>query len=181
MFRKLLTILSLVALAPAARANDPGGGSPTGGANVALTEASASVTLSNGVITAVIQKSSGKVSSYQLNGTQMVDPANPIYYSMDGGTSYEQPSNCVYSVTTQTTDMVDVSFKRTWNATSGYKHVFDIELHYVLRRGDTGLYAYAILDHPASYPATSVGEWRIVWKLPRSSYATRSSLIPGRD
>lgn len=168
-FRKILTILSLVAFAPAARANDPGGGLPTGGANVALTEASTSITLSNGVITAVIQKSSGKVSSYQLNGTQMVDPANPIYYSMDGGTSYEQPSNCVYSVTTQTTDMVDVSFKRTWNATSGYKHVFDIELHYVLRRGDTGLYAYAILDHPASYPATSVGEWRIVWKLPRSS------------
>ena len=88
---------------------------------------------------------------------------------MDGGASYEQPSNCVYSVTTQTADMVDVSFKRTWNSTSGYKHVFDIEVHYVLRRGDTGLYAYALLDHPSSYPAASVGEWRIVWKLPRSS------------
>ena len=99
----------------------------------------------------------------------MVDPANPIYYSMDGGTNYEQPSNCVYSVTTQTPDMLDVSFKRTWNNNSGYKHVFDIELHYVLRRGDTGLYAYAILDHPAEYPAASVGEWRIVWKLPRNS------------
>ncbi len=150
-------------------ANDAGGGSPGVGANVTLSSTSTTATLSNGVITAVIQKSSGKVSSYLLNGTQMVDPANPIYYSMDGGTSYEQPSNCVYSVTTQTADMVDVSFKRTWNSTSGYKHVFDIELHYVLRRGDTGIYAYAILDHPASYPATSVGEWRIVWKLPRSS------------
>lgn len=109
------------------------------------------------------------MSSYLFNGTQMVDPANPIYYSMDGGTNYEQPSNCVFSVTSQTNDMVDVSFKRTWNNTSGYKHVFDIELHYVLRRGDTGIYAYAILDHPASYPAANVGEWRIVWKLPRSS------------
>ncbi|MEX1116175.1 MAG: polysaccharide lyase family protein [Akkermansiaceae bacterium] len=150
-------------------ANDAGGGSPGVGANVTLSSTTNTVTLSNGVITAVIQKSSGKVSSYLHNGTQMVDPANPIYYSMDGGANYEQPSNCVYSVTTQTTDMVDVSFKRTWNATSGYKHVFDIELHYVLRRGDTGIYAYAILDHPASYPATSVGEWRIVWKLPRTS------------
>lgn len=167
MFRPI--IAALCALVVPLSANDPGGGAPGVGANVTLSTTSSTVTLSNGVITAVIQKSTGKVSSYLFNGTQMVDPANPIYYSMDGGASYEQPSNCVYSVTTQTADMVDVSFKRTWNSTSGYKHVFDIDLHYVLRRGDTGLYAYAILDHPAAYPATSVGEWRIVWKLPRTS------------
>ena len=167
MFRLILT--ALCALVLPLFANDPGGGAPGVGANVTLSSTSSTVTLSNGVITAVIQKSSGKVSSYLFNGTQMVDPANPIYYSMDGGANYSQPSNCVYSVTTQTSDMVDVSFKRTWNNTSGYKQAFDIDLHYVLRRGDTGLYAYAILDHPASYPATSVGEWRIVWKLPRTS------------
>jgi rhamnogalacturonan endolyase len=169
MLRLFLILFCLAATVRPARANDPGGGLPSGGANVTLSTTSTTATLSNGVITAVIQKSSGKVSSYLLNGTQMVDPANPIYYSMDGGASYEQPSNCVYSVTSQSSDMVDLSFKRTWNSTSGYKHVFDIELHYVLRRGDTGIYAYAILDHPASYPATSVGEWRIVWKLPRTS------------
>jgi len=150
-------------------ANDPGGGAAGVGANVTLSSTSTTVTLDNGVINAVINKASGKVTSYKLNGIQMVDPANPIYYSMDGGASYDQPSGCVYSVTTQTADMVDISCKRTWNATAGYKHVFDIDLHYVLRRGDTGLYAYAILDHPASYPAATVGEWRIVWKLPRTS------------
>jgi rhamnogalacturonan endolyase len=169
MIRPFLITMGLLASAGMLQANDPGGGSPGVGANVTLATTSTTATLSNGVITAVIQKSSGKVSSYLFNGTQMVDPSNPIYYSMDGGASYEQPSNCVYSVTSQSTDMVDLSFKRTWNSTSGYKHVFDIELHYVLRRGDTGIYAYAILDHPAAYPAASVGEWRIVWKLPRSS------------
>ncbi len=167
MFRIL--IFALLALVLPLHANDPGGGAAGVGANVTLSSTSTTATLSNGVITAVIQKSTGKVTSYLFNGTQMVDPANPIYYSMDGGANYSQPSNCVYSVTTQTSDMVDVSFKRTWNATAGYKQAFDIDLHYVLRRGDTGLYAYAILDHPASYPATSVGEWRIVWKLPRTS------------
>lgn len=167
MFRPVIT--ALCALILPLFANDPGGGAPGVGANVTLTSTSTTTTLSNGVITAVIQKSSGKVSSYLFNGTQMVDPSNPIYYSMDGGANYSQPSNCVYSVTTQTSDTVDVSFKRTWNATAGYKQAFDIDLHYVLRRGDTGLYAYAILDHPGAYPATSVGEWRIVWKLPRTS------------
>ncbi len=151
------------------RANDAGGGVAGVGANVTLTETSTTVTLDNGVIQAIIQKSSGKVSSYKLNGTQMVDPANPIYYSMDGGTTYEQPSGCVYSLVVNRTDHIEISCKRTWNANAGYKHAVDIDLHYVLRRGDTGLYAFAILDHPSSYPATSVGEWRIVWKLPRSS------------
>jgi rhamnogalacturonan endolyase len=163
------TLLILIALLACVRANDAGGGAPGVGANVTLSTTATTATLSNGIIQAIIEKSTGRVTSYKLNGFQMVDPANPIYYSMDGGAAFEVPTNCVYSVTTQTADMVDVSFKRTWNNTSGYKHAFDIDLHFVLRRGDTGMYAYAILNHPASYPATSVGEWRIVWKLPRNS------------
>ena len=164
-----VTLILLLGLAGFLHANDAGGGAPGVGANVTLATTSTTATLDNGVIQAVIDKATGKVTSYKLNGTQMVDPANPIYYSMDGGTSYEQPSGCVYSLVTSTTDHVEISCKRTWNATSGYKHVFDIDLHYVLRRGDTGLYAFAILDHPNTYPTTSVGEWRIVWKLPRTS------------
>jgi rhamnogalacturonan endolyase len=165
----LLPFLCLALAGVLAAANDPGGGAAGVGANVTLTTTSTTATLNNGVINAVVDKATGRVTSYRLNGTQMVDPANPIYYSMDGGSSYEQPSGCVYSVVTQTADMVEISCKRTWNATAGYKHVFDIDLRWVLRRGDTGLYAYAILDHPAAYPAATVGEWRIVWKLPRSA------------
>jgi rhamnogalacturonan endolyase len=67
-------------------------------------------------------------------------------------------------------DIVDVSFKRVYNASLGDKHVFDIEVHYVLKRGDSGLYTYAILDHPSSYAAAGVGEWRMVWKLPRDTF-----------
>jgi len=163
----LLGFLHFIAVSIAA--NDPGGGAAGVGANVTLATTGTTATLDNGVINAVIDKTTGRVTSYKLNGVQMVDPANPIYYSMDGGTNYEQPSGCVYSVTSQTTDMVDISCKRTWSSTAGYKHVFDIELHWVLRRGDTGLYAYAILNHPATYPAATVGEWRIVWKLPRTT------------
>ncbi len=168
--RLVATALGILHLAAAVlAANDPGGGAAGVGANVTLSATSTTATLDNGVINAVVDKATGRVTSYKLNGVQMVDPSNPIYYSMDGGASYEQPSGCVYSVVTQTTDMVEISCKRTWNATAGYKHVFDIDLRWVLRRGDTGLYAYAILDHPASYPAATVGEWRIVWKLPRTS------------
>lgn len=166
-FASLLSCVCVLASVAVLAANDPGGGVPGAGADVTLTTTPTTAVLDNGVIRAVVEKSTGKVSSYLFEGVQMVDPANPIYYSFDGGANYENPSGCTYSVVASTPDMVDISCKRTWRAGAGYKHVFDIDLHYVLRRGDTGLYAYALLDHPASYPATGYGEWRIVWKLPR--------------
>ncbi len=150
-------------------ANDAGGGTNGVGANVTLTVSGGNVILANGVITATIATNSAQVTSYLFNGVQMLDTAGRIYYSMDGGTSFEGPGNCVYSVTKNTSDMVDISCKVTWSDHTNRVHAFDVDCHYVLRRGDTGLYAYAILSHPASYPATSVGEWRIVWKLPHTS------------
>jgi rhamnogalacturonan endolyase len=133
--------------------------------DVTLRDNGATVTLANGYVTAAVTKSNAKVTSLIYRGRQMVNTASNgyIYFSMDGGASYEQPSGCVYSVRTGTADMVDISLKRIWNRSP---HAFDIDVHYVLRRGDSGLYVYAVLDHPSSYPVTSVGEWRMVWKLP---------------
>ena len=148
-------------------ANDTGGRVPKHIAPVKLSTTASTATLDNGVIRAVIEKGNGRVSRYLFSGTDMVDPANPIYYSFDGGTGYEQPSGCVFTVVNQSEDSVEISCKRTWKPDAGYKHAFDIDLHYILRRGDTGLYAFATLDHPAAYPETGYGEWRIVWKLPR--------------
>jgi rhamnogalacturonan endolyase len=153
---------------PSALARDPGGGDAGQGADVTLTVSAETVTLNNGVIRAVIQKATGRVESYVFDGTQMVDPGNPIYYSLSGGKDYEVPWGCVFSVISQTADMVELSCKRNWRAGSGQKHAFDLDLHYILRRGDTGLYAYVVVDHPAAYPEAWLGEWRIVWKLPYS-------------
>ena len=166
---KFAAFVAVLISAIAALANDPGGGTPGVGANVVLTTTSSSAVLNNGMIQATISRSNGKVTSYLFQGQQMLDTSGLIYYSMDGGSSYEQPHNCAFSVKVNTPDMVDVSCEQTWTPGGGYIHAFDIDLHYVLRRGDTGLYAYAILSHPANYPDTGVGEWRMVWKLPHDS------------
>jgi rhamnogalacturonan endolyase len=41
---------------------------------------------------------------------------------------------------------------------------FDVELHYILRRGDSGFYAYAVVRHPASLPAATFHQTRFVSK-----------------
>ena len=41
----------------------------------------------------------------------------------------------------------------------------DIEVRYALGRGESGIYAYAIFSHPATYGAMGVGESRYITKL----------------
>ena len=130
-------------------------------AQVTLTDKGSTVTLSNGTMSAVIQKNNGQITSMMYGGFETV--LGNIYYSMDGGSSFQTPGPCVYSVTTQTPAMVDLSFFQVYTS---QPHAVDIDIHYVLRSGDSGVYTYAVLSHPASYRATSVGEWRTVWKHP---------------
>jgi len=156
----LIPMIALL-VAPSVRANLPGGGNV--GPSVVLTDGGATATIDNGIIRAKIDKASAEVSSLIYKGKEMIDPKG-LYWSMDGGTSYQNPSNCVYSVTVNSTAMVDVACKHSYVSTD--PHAVDIEVHYVLRQGATGLYVYAILDHPASYPAFDDGEWRMVWSMP---------------
>jgi rhamnogalacturonan endolyase len=41
----------------------------------------------------------------------------------------------------------------------------DIEIRFTLNAGDSGVYTYCIFEHPADYPATSLGEARFCAKL----------------
>lgn len=129
--------------------------------NVTLTDNGSFVTLGNGTVTAKITKGSAQVTSLVYLGRETV--SGNIYFSMDGSATYENPANGAFWIKTNTTDRVDVGFRCTMTNS----HWFNVDIHYVLGRNDSGLYVYAELDHPASYPATGVGEWRMVWKMPQ--------------
>jgi len=159
-----VALSALLISGPSLLANDPGGGTNGVGADVTLTDNSSSVTLANGTVTATIDKGSGKITSMYYRGYLVSQSGGNVYYSMDGDDGYRDMSSCAYAVKTNTADMVEVSFRQTWN--SNLPYAFDIEAHWVLRRGDSGLYAYALLDHPANYPSTTNVEWRMVWKFP---------------
>lgn len=157
--------LLLVLVASPAMANVAGGNGDR--ANVTLNHHGEEYTLANGNVTATILGPEGSVVSLKYHGTNLIASSgkhDQIYWSMDGGKSYQNPGGMKCTVKADTTDMADVGCKETYNGSQ--PHAFDIEIHYCLRRGMTGLYVYALLSHPASYPATSVGEWRVVWQTP---------------
>ncbi|MDQ2686368.1 MAG: polysaccharide lyase family protein [Armatimonadota bacterium] len=134
---------------------------------VTLTQDGPNVVLANGIVTATVNTASAGVTSLKYAGHEMISATGRhtrVYFSMSGGASYEQPSHCVYSVTQQTPDGVDISCKRVY--APGDKQPWDIDVHYALRRGASGLYAYAVVSHPADYPDAGMGEWRMVWSMP---------------
>jgi rhamnogalacturonan endolyase len=120
------------------------------------------VELNNGIVDATINKSNAHITSYKFKGIEVLKDG---YYSMGGGKSYSQPNHCLVTVQSESADRVDVTFKSTWHP-GERQQAFDIEAHYVIEKGTPGIYAYARLVHPATYPKTSVGEWRYVWKVP---------------
>jgi rhamnogalacturonan endolyase len=157
---KISFVCFCLTVATLACGNTPGGGDK--GGPVTLREERGSIILSNGLLKATIDKRSAGISSLRFKGLEMLESG---YYNFGGHAEdgrFRKPSDCVYTVKASTPDLVDVGLKSTWNKQA---EAMDMEIHYVMKRGATGLYSYAILDHPASYPGTEFGEWRMVWKL----------------
>ena len=124
--------------------------------------------LANGILTMKMNGPEATITSIEYKGENMVSQNSSrarIYWSMDGGTDYQNPNHCVCTVKSNTAEMADVGCKHTYEAGGAHPdpHAIDIDIHYVLRRGKSGIYVYAILTHPAAYPATNIGEWRVVW------------------
>ena len=150
-----------------ANANVPGGGSQ--GPDVALKQNGDDVILDNGTIQATIDTTSARILVLKYKGRDMIDEEGKhgsIYFSRDGGATYENLGHCVYSVTKQTPDTVDISCDHIYSPDKKDKAPWDVDAHFVLRRGASGLYVYTVNSHPASYPDLTVGEWRMVWPTP---------------
>lgn len=160
-------ILGVMLFSAPAMANVPGGDGKPG--DVTLTREGDDFRLANGSAIAVVHGPDATITSLIVNGTERVNKSarikhTEIYWSMDGGKDYQRPARSVCTLHAATKDMADVGCKAWYDGSQ--PHAFDIDIHYVLRRGASGVYTYAILSHPASYPATRVGEWRIVWQTP---------------
>ena len=165
--RQAILVLLAACLTQSAFASDVAGGNGDKG-KVTLSHHGEDYDFDNGNVKVSINGPSATVTEFKYHGTDFINQVgrhDAIYWSMDGGASYQNPSHAVCTVKSDTPDMADVGCKSRYNGSQ--PHAFDIDIHYVLRRGNTGLYVYAILSHPAIYPATSVGEWRIVWQTPQ--------------
>jgi rhamnogalacturonan endolyase len=156
--RRLFAFLCLAAVstAPALYAAGPTVAKPASAAPVTVTDNGSSWMLDNGVVKATINKRNGNMSALVFRGIN----------TMGGGGYWEQtPSGDVTQTVTidpatNGGERAEVSVKGVTGGRS-----MDIEVRYALGRGDSGIYAYAVFSHPASYGAMGEGESRYITKL----------------
>ncbi|OCB71739.1 hypothetical protein FBGL_11050, partial [Flavobacterium glycines] len=137
--------------------------------NRMIQEFSDYIILKNGKIEAKIWKGSSNIQSLKINGVETLlqtNTANPTrvgtYYDFVTSQGFETIFGCAFSIKEETANYIDVSFSRPYGS-AGVTPV-DVEIHYVLKKDDVGLYTYSVLRHKAEYPSFDLGSWRqVMW------------------
>ena len=141
-------------------------------AAVTLTDNGTTVTLANGLVSATLLKSDGTVTDFRVGGSPDLTGSKGFYYTthvvsdgVDSWVSISAGEGSTYSVTTNTSEIVDISIR---NPTLGYDSVsfpdgmFDVDMHFVMRDGVAGIYKYMVWRHHADQPAAGLYQQRTI-------------------
>jgi rhamnogalacturonan endolyase len=129
-------------------------------------------TLSNGYLTAEINKTTGDMTSLKFNGLELMGFVSGHH----AGYWEENPSRAARLSASVTIDpaknggeRAEVSIKGLADGKpltgAGRGMICDLEIRYTLGRSDHGIYTYAIFSHQPSYGQTEIGESRFGAKL----------------
>lgn len=136
--------------------------------NSMLTEFPTYVLLKNGIIEAKIDKNTSNLVSMKVNGVETLYVTTSTsrtggYYDFVTSQGFEQISGATFSIKEETADYIDISLFRPYTPGTNVTRC-DVDIHYVLKKGDAGLYTYSILKHKSTYPDFDMGSWRqVLW------------------
>lgn len=162
---KSLTILLATAavIASPCLANTPGGGTGRGPDVIARDEGG-SILLDNGIVSIRIDKTNASITSFSYHGLNLFAGGHgggTFYWSWNAPTYGGPHGAATLNVDPASNhgDKADVVIHSPWSGKSG-DAAMDVDVHYSLTRGAQGFYVTAMLDHPATYPRTDLGEFR---------------------
>ncbi|KAI3435127.1 Rhamnogalacturonan endolyase [Psidium guajava] len=134
------------------------------------------VVMANGIVEVTFSNPGGDVTGIKFNGIDnLLEPRNretnrgywDIVWNRPGEAStYMRIEGTTFKVVANTDDVVEVSFVSRWSRSSDSSLApLIVDKRFVVRRGSSGLYGYAIFEHPKGWPDLDIGEARIVFKL----------------
>ncbi len=108
----------------------------------------------NGSVDSMKYLKPGSAGTAKVNGVETVSQSGVNFGNHTSIYYYWYPDgngDCVYSNAIASSTNIDACYFRPFSPTKGDQVIADVELHYVLGRGNTGLYAYLIVQHPTNY------------------------------
>jgi rhamnogalacturonan endolyase len=108
----------------------------------------------NGSVDSMKYLKPGSTGTPAANGTQTVSQSGANFGNHTSIYYYWYPDgngDCIYSNTVAGSTNTDICYFRPYNPANGDQVIADVELHYLLGRGNAGLYAYLIVRHPTNY------------------------------
>jgi rhamnogalacturonan endolyase len=141
-------------------------------ATVVLSEEADTATLANGVVSVTVKKANGNLLSLRLRGVELLSRGEGywnIYGNIPGQKNTEaKPTPSVFRVSQNPAQnggaLGEIALLFHYSGQSNVVPL-DIEIRYALHRGDSGLYAWTIVDHASEYPPFDIAASTVCLKL----------------
>jgi len=172
----LFAISLCVATAAHAQAATAAPAQKASGAKVTISDDGIAYTLSNGIVDARIDKKSGDIVSYKYKGIEVTAqvPDQAVgreygYWSHDAKGEDSTPKITIDPKTNggerAEVEVKAISHGKAIGDGPGGTIIADIDIHWVLQRGDSGVYTYMEMNHQSDYPSAVLGEARFCIKI----------------
>ncbi|MBD7967550.1 polysaccharide lyase family protein [Paenibacillus gallinarum] len=136
-------------------------------ASPTVTDNGETLTLDNGIVNVIIHKSSGVVQSLtHKGGPNLLGNGGSGYYILNYAVNgvnkkFGPTTELQYELTASDKDHIDVGLTLSDPAVLP----FDWELHFVLSKGESGLYFYTVVGYPEDVPGgVSIGQGRYAFR-----------------
>ncbi|XP_057729726.1 rhamnogalacturonate lyase B-like isoform X1 [Arachis stenosperma] len=151
---------------------------------VQLTIQDRHVVVENGIVRVTISNPEGIVTGIQYNGIDNLlevlnEESNRGYWDLvwssptSTGTTgkFDVIKGTAFKVIMENEDQVEISFTRTWDVSLKDQLVpLNIDKRFIMLRGTSGFYSYAIYEHLSEWPAFNLDETRIAFKLRKDKF-----------
>ncbi|GAV85154.1 Rhamnogal_lyase domain-containing protein, partial [Cephalotus follicularis] len=135
------------------------------------------VLIHNGLVQVALSNPEGHVIGIKYNGIDNVLQETShvkndggywdvVWYKPGAKGRTDRLSGTNFTIITQDENLVEVSFSSIWQPSySGNQVPLNVDKRYIVRRGISGIYMYAILERQVGWPDVDMDQLRIAFKL----------------